>query len=52
MDPQVLAPDMVRELIENIEIGEKEMVDGKQTQKIRITYSFVGELTTADVQTL
>jgi len=52
LDPQVLAPDMVRELIENIEIGEKEMVDGKQTQKIRITYSFAGELTTADFQTL
>lgn len=52
LDPQVLEPDMVRELIGNIEIGEKEMVDGKQTQKIRITYRFVGELTTTDVQTL
>lgn len=42
--PTTLEPDMLRELVEKIEIGEKEQMNGKQIQKIRITYRFVGEL--------
>jgi DNA invertase Pin-like site-specific DNA recombinase len=50
MNPKRLEADMVRELIENIEIGEKEMRDGKQIQKIRITYRFLGELAITDIK--
>jgi DNA invertase Pin-like site-specific DNA recombinase len=52
LNPKRLEPDMVRELIEKIEIGEKEMKEGKYYQKIRITYRFVGELTAKDFKTL
>ncbi|CDG03727.1 recombinase family protein [Lactococcus lactis] len=44
LEPDQLEADMVRELIEKIEIGEKGRVDGKNEQKIRIIYRFVGEI--------
>lgn len=44
LNPTTLEPDMVRALIEKIEIGEKTKVDDKIEQKINIIYRFVGNL--------
>lgn len=47
LNPETLEPDMVRALIEKIEIGKKVNRRGNyyDYQKIRIIYRFVGELT-------
>ena len=44
LNPQKLESDMVRALIEKIEIGEKMKIDGNYEQKINIIYRFVGNL--------
>ncbi|MDR0299972.1 MAG: recombinase family protein [Streptococcaceae bacterium] len=44
LNPTTLEPDMVRALIDKIEIGEKMKVDDKIEQKITIIYRFVGNL--------
>ena len=33
---------VIDELIDHIEIGEKQVIDGKRTQDIKIFYNFVG----------
>ncbi|WP_339011811.1 recombinase family protein [Lactococcus garvieae] len=46
LNPTELEPDMVRGLIEKIEIGEKVKIQGQYEQQINIIYRFVGCLTT------
>ncbi len=35
---------VIDELIDHIEVGEKQVIDGKRTQDIKIFYNFVGFL--------
>ena len=42
LDVQELDREIVEELIDHIEIGERTIIDGKQHQDIKIFYRFVG----------
>jgi len=44
INPIDLKPDMLRQLVERIEVREKYRKDGKQMQDIKIIYRFVGGL--------
>lgn len=43
-EPTELTPEMVRELIERIELGHPEKVNGQRRQIVKIRYRFVDEL--------
>ena len=49
LNPQKLKTDMVRALIERVEIGKKMKVNGKCEQKINIIYRFVGNLSKQNI---
>lgn len=44
-EPSELTPEMVRELIDKIELGQPEKIDGVRWQTVKIHYRFVDELT-------
>ncbi|MGG5342165.1 recombinase family protein [Enterococcus sp. AZ192] len=44
-EPKELTPEMMRELIGKIELGQPEKIDGVRKQTVKIRYRFVDELT-------
>ncbi|GGC97888.1 recombinase family protein [Enterococcus wangshanyuanii] len=44
-EPKELTPEMMRELIGKIELGQPEKIDGVRHQTVKIRYRFVDELT-------
>ena len=41
---QELTPEIVSTLIERVEVGQAEKIDGVKKQKIRIIYNFIGDI--------
>ena len=41
---QELTPEIVATLIERVEVGQAQVVDGEKKQEIRIVYNFVGDI--------
>ena len=41
---QELTPEIVATLIERVEIGQAQVVDGEKKQEIKIVYNFVGDI--------
>ena len=41
---QELTPEIVATLIDRIEIGQAQVVDGVKKQEIRIIYNFIGNI--------
>ena len=41
---QELTPEIVSTLIERVEVGQAEKIDGEKKQKIRIIYNFIGDI--------
>ncbi len=44
-DIKELSAGLIREFVEKIYVSEKQVVDGKKVQKIRILWNFIGEFT-------
>lgn len=44
-DIKELSAELIRAFVEKIYVSEKQVVDGKKTQKIRILWRFIGEFT-------
>ena len=45
---QELTPEIVATLIERVEVGQAQMVDGVKKQEIKIIYNFVGAVEIPD----
>lgn len=43
-DIQELTPEIVATLIERVEIGQAQVVDGEKKQEIKIVYNFIGDI--------
>ena len=41
---QELTPEIVATLIERVEVGQAQVVDGEKKQEIRIVYNFIGNI--------
>ena len=41
---QELTPEIVATLIEHVEVGQAQNVDGVKKQKIKIVYNFIGNI--------
>jgi site-specific DNA recombinase len=41
---QELTPEIVSTLIERVEVGQAEKIDGVKKQEIRIIYNFIGDI--------
>lgn len=41
---QELTPEIVATLIERVEIGKAQVVDGEKKQEIKIVYNFIGDI--------
>ena len=41
---QELTPEIVATLIERVEIGQAQTIDGVKKQEIRIVYNFIGNI--------
>ena len=41
---QELTPEIVATLIERVEVGQAQVVDGEKKQEIKIVYNFIGDI--------
>ena len=41
---QELTPEIVATLIERVEVGQAQVIDGVKKQEIKITYNFIGNI--------
>ena len=43
-DIQELTPEIVATLIERVEVGQAQVIDGVKKQEIKIIYNFIGNI--------